>query len=222
MHHTGFPAYPKFDLYPEVWRKPSAVNPIKAAYKYPFMCICKHLSDVPLLSLPDSSTDKPTYPHLDLYPSAEIVKQKVAPKGYPASHSKLGYPTLVIYPAAYPVIEVYPAVQRPEIVKRFDHGTYPALVIYAAVYPAMDVYPTVQQPTEPCRALSVKLPARYPAFDICASSLSLGCSLVLTLRADSPVYPCFRIYDVISKEEERRPVISVRLAAKYPALALCT
>jgi hypothetical protein len=38
---------------------------------------------------------------------------------------------------------------------------------------------------------------------------------------DSPVYPSFRIYDVVSKEEERRTVITTRLATKYPAIAIC-
>jgi hypothetical protein len=107
------------------------------------------------------------YPALVIYPAVNAAKA-LSHKVYPTSHSKLGYPTMVIYPAVYPALEVYPSVQRSELVKRFNHGTYPALVIYAAVYPAMEIYPPVQQATVPRRSLSVKLPVRYPAFDLCS------------------------------------------------------
>jgi hypothetical protein len=38
---------------------------------------------------------------------------------------------------------------------------------------------------------------------------------------DPPVYPSFRIYDVVSKEEDRHVEITTRLVAKYPIIAIC-
>jgi hypothetical protein len=139
-----------------------------------------------------------------------------------ASSGVLGYPTLVLYPTVYPHLDPYPAIQRtqPDVGPLYS-GAYPVLVLYPAVYPAIDIYPAVQQVVEPRRAQSSRLPVRYPDFNLCLF-ISLNCdALCAHTEADTPVYPSFRIYDVIGKEEQYRSVLSVRLAATYPTIAVC-
>ncbi|KIK98045.1 hypothetical protein PAXRUDRAFT_31440 [Paxillus rubicundulus Ve08.2h10] len=95
------------------------------------------------------------------------------------------YPNLVIYKAAYPHFDIYPAwarkgaleTQTPEPLDKL--GGYPVLNIYPAVYPHFNIYPSVDaQIIAPIKATSgaqfdqaqVQLPALYPSLNLCPPS----------------------------------------------------
>lgn len=130
---------------------------------------------------------------------------------------------MVIYPVVYPTLDIYPLVSRSSLDVAKNLGIYPAMVIYGVSYPRFDIYPSVLQPVEPPHLLSVKL-SGYPTISICEYISAHVFAAKLSDALDTPLYPSFRIYDVIGKQEDQENTsmsITTQLPAKYPAISLC-
>ncbi|KAI5124813.1 hypothetical protein M0805_005444 [Coniferiporia weirii] len=138
-----------------------------------------------------------------------------------------GYPSISLYPAAYPYFDLYPSKPDDNWAARGVNmkvdAKYPVFSIYPAVYPAFEIYPgyVIEPQRSSLKALPVRLPASYPFAEIY-----------------SPVYPHFDIYPVkvasfsqIPASTRQLPqktvsspikqqVISVRLDRLYPVFDL--
>ncbi|KAF4619766.1 hypothetical protein D9613_005039 [Agrocybe pediades] len=174
------PVYPFLDLYPEVHvsrkdRSLAASNGLlheghhqHCSFVYPYINIYR-----------------PVYPFLDIYPAVHVSSKNeivVASKAkLSEDHHSFVYPYINIYRPVYPFLDIYPAVhvsQKSEVVLGSDvhhSSVYPYINIYRPVYPFFELYPPVHvsgkaadvvRGSKAINAISVKVPATYPTFDL--------------------------------------------------------
>ncbi|KAG8832911.1 hypothetical protein FRC17_000353 [Serendipita sp. 399] len=164
----------------------------------------------------------PVYPTLDIYPSFKGVEEKKVAKLEPiVTLLPSVYPNLTIYPPTYPCLEIYPTMQTrprqanrqpphsPSLDKRLP-SFYPFLEIYAPQYPHLQIYPITKGPlslasaewrpadlasSTPTSVASVRLEARYPAFNLYP-----------------PQYPYFDIYPSVPSTRAEPTTIHQRQA----------
>lgn len=188
-------AYPHFDIYPTVIPK-TAYGDSKPPRKQ--------------LEAPKKQQSSKVVPWRGVWPYqksfsfVQPVDVRLTPE----------YPSLIIYPAAYPHFDLYPVL--PEVAKS-DKGAivtngfqYPFLDIYPAVYPHFDLYPSKsgQLIAVKEKEIVIKLDARYPSLDIYPA-----------------VYPNFDLYPakagelkILPESEKHMELrhISIKLETTYP------
>ncbi|TFK56009.1 hypothetical protein OE88DRAFT_1731644 [Heliocybe sulcata] len=195
------PSYPALDIYP-------AVYPWSLVSIYPTGAC--HTSPRGRKSIPGQ------YPDFDLYPAKHYPCRDEEYYKARTVQLKAAYPALDLYPALYPYFTIYPAasgivgavpLSRPsgkaasvDSPRQLSVTIYPCLLIYPAVYPCFDIYPA-STPAMKADVEPIHLTARYPILSLYTAT-----------------YPFFEIYPGVVCNGALKAHISVRLDAQYPAI----
>jgi hypothetical protein len=157
---------------------------------------------------------KSTYPHLEIYPPVTARLQEsghradrhpketlVSPMKAELCSTRLlpHYPLFNLYPASYPVLEIYPKCRAAKPTQTLTHVPklnglklsphYPQLDIYPMVYPYLEIYPALPSPRR--QQLQIPVSAHSGEDKPCNTGLS---SFYPYLNIYPPIYPFLEIY----------------------------
>ncbi|KAM6495855.1 hypothetical protein JOM56_008561 [Amanita muscaria] len=181
------------------------------------------------------------YPHLDLYPMLphneksvdQTLTSNLAYSGAQDTETvdirlKPGYPTIILYPALYPHLDLYPMLPHNEryvnltsarnLVYSDAQGTetvdtrlmpgYPTIILYPALYPHFDLYPML-----PHNEKSVDQTLSNLAYSGAQGTETVGTRLMPgypTIILYPALYPHFDLYPMLPHNERYVNPISAR------------